>query len=304
MALSFNDLKKNAANDTKRLAEEIAKSKQSAYPEDKRIWYPSVDKTGNGFAIIRFLPAPKGEDHPYVRLWSHGFKGPTGLWYVENSLTTLGQQDPVSEYNNMLWNKDNDKDSIFKKQARDQKRNLTYVANILIIKDGNNPENEGQVKLFRFGPKIYDKLADVMNPKFEDEKPMNPFDFWKGADFKLKIRTVEGYRNYDKSEFDSPSELFDNDEEKLSKLWESQHSLAAFIAADQFKPYDKLKARLDIVLGLADGKATPGVKDVVADEKPAVKEKAAVKAPEKEAASTTDADDDEDLAYYKNLASK
>lgn len=245
---TFAALKRERTNSFDKLTKESSKlsSSTTAREVDERFWKPEVDKAGNGYAVIRFLPAPKGEEVPWVRLWSHGFQGPGG-WYIENSLTTLGQQDPVSEHNSKLWNSGDDKD---KEIARKQKRRLTYIANVYVDKDPANPDTEGKVFLYKFGKKIFDKINEQMNPTFEDEEAINPFDLWQGAYFKMKIRNVEGYRNYDKSEFDSPSPLSENDD-TLETLWASQNSLSTFVAPDQFKTYDQLKSRLDRVLGLA-----------------------------------------------------
>ena len=231
--------------------------------DDTRFWQPTVDKAGNGMAVVRFLPAPSvdGEDAiPWVRVFSHGFQGPGG-WYIENSLTTLNQKDPVSEYNTTLWNSGIEAN---KEIARKQKRRLNYIANVYVISDPSNPENEGQIKLFKFGKKIFDKITEAMNPEFADETPVNPFDMWEGANFKLKIRNVEGYRNYDKSEFSEKSALLDGDDAKLEALWKQEHSLKEFLDPKHFKPYDVLKARLDKVLGF-EGEAAPRTKaeDVV-----------------------------------------
>ena len=211
---------------------------------DERIWKPEMDVSGNGYAVIRFLPAPDGEDIPWAKLWSHAFQGPGG-WYIENSLTTMNQKDPVSEYNRELWNSGSDKD---KEIVRKQKRKLSYYANIYVVQDPKNPENEGRVFLYKFGKKIFDKITEAMEPAFADETPVNPFDFWEGADFKLKLRKVDGYWNYDKSEFASPSPLMGGDDAKLEALWKSQYSLADLTSTDKFKSYDQLKARLDLVL--------------------------------------------------------
>ena len=205
---------------------------------------PQVDKAGNGYAVIRFLPAPKGEELPWVRVWNHAFQGPTGQWYIENSLTTLNQKDPVSEYNSQLWNSGVESD---KEIARKQKRKLQYYSNIYVIQDSANPENEGKVMLYRYGKKIFDKLMETMQPAFEDETPVNPFDLWEGANFKLKIRKVDGYWNYDKSEFDSVTPLKSTDEE-LETIYNAEYSLADFVAPSNFKSYDELKTRLDAVL--------------------------------------------------------
>ena len=211
---------------------------------DERLWKPVLDKTGNGYAVIRFLPAVEGEDMPWAKVWNHAFQGPTGQWYIENSLTTLGQKDPVSEMNTSYWNSGVESD---KEIARKQKRKLQYFSNIYVVSDPANPENEGKVFLFRYGKKIFDKIMEAMQPAFEDESPVNPFDFWKGANFKLKIRKVDGYWNYDKSEFEAPSAIFDNDD-AIEEVWKQQYALADFTAPTNFKSYDELKTRLDMVL--------------------------------------------------------
>jgi hypothetical protein len=211
---------------------------------DERLWKPQLDKTGNGYAVLRFLPAPDGEELPWAKVWNHAFQGPTGQWYIENSLTTIGQNDPVSEHNTRLWNSGVESD---KEIARKQKRKLQYFSNIYVVTDTKNPDNEGKVFLYRFGKKIFDKIMEAMQPAFDDEVAINPFDFWKGANFKLKIRKVDGFWNYDKSEFEAPSALL-KDEVKLEKLWKSQYSLKEFVAPTNFKSYDELKTRLDTVL--------------------------------------------------------
>ena len=253
--MSFANLKKQSSlgSLTSKLVKEVEKMNSNSSGGDDRLWKPEMDKTGNGYAVIRFLPAPDGEDLPWVKMYSHGFQGPGG-WYIENSLTTLGQKDPVSEYNRTLWNSGSDKN---KEIVRKQKRKLSYYSNIYVVKDPANPQNEGQVFLFKFGKKIFDKVMAAMQPEFEDETPINPFDFWQGANFKLKIRKVDGYWNYDKSEFDSPNILLDDDD-ALEALWKKQYSLTAMTAADQFKSYEQLQTRLDYVLGR---KGTPRLQD-------------------------------------------
>ena len=215
---------------------------------DERLWKPELDTSGNGYAVIRFLPAIEGEDLPWVKLFSHAFQGPTGQWYIENSRTTLGRgpdgKDPVSEYNTSLWNSGVETD---KEIARKQKRKLSYYSNIYVVSDSKNPHNEGKVFLFRYGKKIFDKLMAAMQPEFEDESPINPFDFWKGANFKLKIRKVDGYWNYDKSEFEATSAILDDDS-AIERIWKEQYSLADFTAPSNFKSYEELKTRLDAVL--------------------------------------------------------
>ena len=215
---------------------------------DERLWKPELDTSGNGYAVLRFLPAIEGEDLPWVKLFSHAFQGPTGQWFIENSRTTLGRgpdgKDPVSEYNSSLWNSGVETD---KEIARKQKRKLSYYSNIYVVSDSKNPHNEGKVFLFRYGKKIFDKLMAAMQPEFEDESPINPFDFWKGANFKLKIRKVDGYWNYDKSEFEAPSAILDDDS-AIERIWKEQYSLADYLAPSNFKSYDELKTRLDAVL--------------------------------------------------------
>jgi hypothetical protein len=245
--MSFENLKKQSklGSLTDKLVKEVEKmSTGGSGGADERFWKPEMDKTGVGSAIIRFLPAPDNEDLPWVKLYSHAFQGPGG-WYIENSLTTLGQKDPVSEHNRELWNSGTEAN---KETVRKQKRKLSYYSNIYVVKDPAHPENEGKVFLFKFGKKIFDKILNAMQPEFEDEEPINPFDFWGGANFRLKIRKVEGYWNYDKSEFDSASALMDDDD-ALEALWKKEYSLSAIVAADQFKSYEDLEKRLKMVLG-------------------------------------------------------
>lgn len=248
---TFEEMKKNRLSSFEKLNSEVEKLKSSFNKEeDNRFWKLTRDESGNGAAVIRFLPAPKGEDLPWVRFWTHAFQGPGGNWYIEKSLTTLGLKDPVSEYNSELWATG---DEAKKDIARKQKRRLRYVTNILVIKDPANPENEGKVFLFEFGKKIFDKINDLMHPvedALEERKPINPFDFWEGADFKLRCRMYERFPNYDKSEFCEPSPLFGGDDEKLKELWEKEYSLQELISPDKFKSYDELKKRLDYVLGI------------------------------------------------------
>jgi len=298
---SFANLKRNASS-LEKLAKAIESSKQSegGSKEDTRFWQPTVDKAGNGMAIIRFLPAAAedGDDAlPWVRRFDHGFQGPGG-WYIENSLTTLNQADPVSEMNSKLWNSGNDKD---KEIVRQRKRRLTYIANIYIVKDPAHPENEGKVFLYKFGKKIFDKINEKMNPEFADEKPMNPYDFWNGANFKLKIRNVAGYRNYDKSEFDTPAPLFD-DETKLETVWNSQHALKPFVSASNFKSYDDLKAKLNKVLG-AGGVAAATAKKID-DEEVSYQAPKAAPAKKVTAESVNIEEEDDDMSFFQKLAAE
>jgi len=303
--MDFSSLKKNSGKSSlEKLTQELSKLNNTESKGDARMWYPQTDKAGNGYAVIRFLPPPPNEDVPFVRVFEHGFKGPTGLWYIENSLTTIGQTDPVGELNSKLWNSTTDDESPARKQARAQKRKLTFISNIYVIQDQNNPENNSKVFLFKFGKKIFDKLNEAMNPQFADEDALNPFDFWAGANFKLKIRNVEGYRNYDKSEFASPSPLFDDDSE-LEAIWKQQYSLKAFLDPSNFKSYEELSKRLADVLGTDKSPASSRVQaaarqnDPTEDQLPWAEPKATKTA---ETKSTTSDDDDEDIEFFKKLA--
>ena len=243
--MSLSTLKKsNSLDKLLNAVETENKPQEKKSYVDERLWKPVLDKTGNGYAVIRFLPAVDGEDLPWAKVWNHAFQGPTGQWYIENSLTTLGNNDPVSEMNSAYWNSGVESD---KEIARRQKRKLQYFSNIYVVSDPKNPQNDGKVFLFRFGKKIFDKCMEAMQPAFEDETPVNPFDFWEGANFKLKIRKVDGYWNYDKSEFEAPSPLFDNDD-AIEEVWKQQYALNEFTAPTNFKSYDELKTRLDMVL--------------------------------------------------------
>lgn len=259
---------------------------------DDRFWTPTVDKAGNGYAVIRFLPPPAEEDVPFVRLYDHGFQGPTGLWYIENSLTSIGKPDPVSEYNTKLWNSGLESD---KEVARKQKRRLHFISNIYVVSDPGNSDNEGKVFLYKYGKKIFDKLNEAMNPQFEDEQAVNPFDMWEGANFKLKIRKVEGYRNYDRSEFDGSSPLMEDDGE-LEKIWKSQFSLQEFVDSSNFKSYEQLQERLTRVLNL-DKQPVQNKVEYQEEKSPEL--------PTTEYRNTNvvdEDDDDESLDFFKKLA--
>ena len=244
--MNFETLKQSSSNFdalTKALEEKLNpedKGNDKSKYQDDRLWKPELDKSGNGYAVLRFLPASEGEDMPWVRLWSHAFQGPGG-WYIENSLTTLNQKDPVSEENTRLWNTGVDSD---KDLARKRKRKLSYYANVYVVSDPKRPENEGKVFLYKFGKKIFDKITEAMKPQFEDETPINPFDFWKGANFKLKIRKVDGYWNYDKSEFEGVTPIAEDDA-KIKAIWQKQYPLKEFSDPSNFKTYDELKEKLN-----------------------------------------------------------
>ena len=296
--MSFKDLKKQSklGSLTAKLVKEVEKMNNNGASGDERTWKLDVDKSGNGYAVIRFLPAPENEDLPFVKLYSHAFQGPGG-WYIENSLTSLGQKDPVSEYNTQLWNNGTDAG---KETARKQKRKLTYMSNIYVVKDPTNPENEGKVFLFKYGKKIFDKLTAAMQPEFEDEEAIDPFDFWQGANFKLKAKNVAGYRNYDSSEFAAVTPLLDDDD-ALEGLWKKQYSLAEIVAADQFKSYEDLKKRLEYVLGSKRPAQDPDVYEEDNDRGEAEElVTAAVSAPQ--TTSTVDKDEDDALSYFAKLA--
>jgi len=300
--MSFANLKSNRDQISKLIqaAESTGGSSEKKSYQDDRIWKPTVDKAGNGYAILRFLPATEGAELPWVRYWDHGFKGPTGLWYIENSLTSIGQTDPVGELNSRLWNSGIESD---KETARAQKRRLHYVANVLVVQDPSNPVNEGKVMLFKFGKKIFDKIMDVMQPEFADETPVNPFDFWEGADFKLKIRNVEGYRNYDKSEFAGASALHGGDDARLEAVYNQLHDLSEFTDPKNYKTYDELKAKLARVLGeeaVAGGTPTMVQMNAVNEPAPAPEPIAPV------SAETVQSDDDDEdtMSYFARLANE
>ena len=277
---------------------------------DERFWKLTTDKAGNGFAVIRFLPASDGEDMPFVKLYSHAFQGPGG-WYIENSLTTLGKKDPLGEYNRELWNSG---DESLKDQVRKQKRKLSYYSNIYVVQDPGNPENEGKVFLFRYGKKIHDKIMDIVNgDELERREGINPFDFWNGADFKLRAKKVAGYPNYDSSEFKEPGTLENLDDAQLESIWNRQHKLEPVVAEDQFKSYDQLQERLNSVLNLKGGfetqnvvetfKSKPDFNDVTnMNLKP---EPVPVAAPTTISKEDQPSEDDEDVMdFFKKLANE
>ena len=278
----------------------LAQVQQESAPQEKksyvdeRLWKPELDKSGTGQAVLRFLPAPDGEELPWVKVFKHAFQGPTGKWNIENSLTTIGKQDPMSEHNTQLWNSGLESD---KELARKQKRKLEYYSNIYVVSDPKHPENEGKVFLFRYGKKIFDKIMASMQPEFEDETPINPFDFWEGANFKLKIRKVDGFWNYDKSEFDSVSPLADSDE-KLDGIWKTQYSLQDFLAPTNFKSYDELKKRLDDVLS---GTVTASAASMIDED---VVETPQFKSEPQPNIPSVDEGDDDTMSYFQKLANE
>jgi hypothetical protein len=297
--MSFATMKKQNSLDSLLGAaqKESAPQEKKSYV-DERLWKPTMDKSGNGYAVIRFLPACEGEDLPWAKVWNHAFQGPTGQWFIENSLTTLGNNDPVSEYNSKLWNSGVESD---KEIARKQKRKLQYFSNIYVVSDSANPQNEGGVFLYRFGKKIFDKVMEAMQPAFEDESPINPFDFWNGANFKLKLRKVDGYWNYDKSEFEGVSALSEDDD-VLEGIYKKQYSLNEFTAASNFKSYDELKTRLDMVLS-GTVAANTTVQTLMEDEPTA---SLTVDTKETPAPTVTvsadDNDEDDAMSYFEKLA--
>ena len=297
--MSFANLKSSRGSSIDKLvkaAEAVSTTKKesNSYGDD-RFWKPTRDKAGNGYAVVRFLPCTEGEDLPWVRYWDHGFKGPNGLWYIENSLTSIGQPDPVSEMNSVLWNSGREEDKTI---ARDRKRRLHYVSNVLVISDPSNPENEGKVFLYKFGKKIFDKIMEAMQPAFEDETPCNPYDFWEGADFKIKIRKVEGWVNYDKSEFAKPTALHEGDEGRLEDVYGKLYPLQDFLKPENYKSYDELKTKLNRVLGVDAGHVS-APEPVVSDVMEAPTMQTAEAAPAVESSSSGD---DDTLSYFAKLA--
>jgi hypothetical protein len=297
--MSFANLKQSRGNFdklTKELEKVTSPTTNQNSSSDDRFWKPELDKTGNGYAVIRFLPAVEGEELPWARVWSHAFQGPGG-WYIENSLTTLGQKDPVSEENSKLWNTGSEAD---KEIARKRKRKLSYFTNILVVSDPAHPENEGKTFLYKFGKKIFDKITEAMKPEFADEKAINPFDFWEGANFKLKIRKVDGYWNYDKSEFEGPSKVKDSDEQ-IEDLWKKQLPLKEFSATTNFKSYDDLKVKFEKVV-YGTGKTTTAdeidIPPVSAVEVPVSEPK--VSEPPQSITSPSD-DEDDTMNYFSKL---
>jgi hypothetical protein len=292
--MSFESMKNSSRSSFEKLTGELDKlSKKSDSYKDDRIWKPELDKASNGYAVIRFLPTPKNEDLPWVRVFNHGFKGPGG-WYIENSRTTIGDKDPVSEMNTKLWNSgvESDKDI-----ARNRKRRLSYYANILVVSDPKNPQNDGKVFLYKFGKKIFDKIMEKMQPEFDDETAVNPFDFWTGANFRLKVRKIAGFINYDKSEFEDASPLLDGDDTQLEELWQKQYSLADFSDQSNFKSYDELKAKLEKVLG-GNVRFTESAETTTEDEvTPTVSSKESNSVSE-------DVDNDDALSYFEKLANE
>jgi len=292
--MSFKDMKRKSVGSISELTKKLESSEKKNSYQDDRFWKPTLDKASNGMAVFRFLPAPENEDMPWVKLYTHAFKV-GGRWYIENSRTTIGEKDPVSEMNSELWNSglESDKDI-----ARDRKRKLSYISNILVLKDPGAPENEGKVFLYKYGVKIFNKIQEAMQPEFDDEDPINPFDYWAGANFKLKVRKVGGYINYDKSEFESPSEVLGGDDAKLEELWKTQHSLQAFVAPDQFKTYDELKKKLQDVVG----------EDIRATESDFVSQKTAEDVVVEDTTSSdsgnTEGEETDALSYFQSLGNE
>ena len=304
--MSFSDLKKQSklGSLTAKLVKEVEKMNNSASSTDDRLWKLECDKAQNGYAIIRFLPAPEGEDIPFVKLYSHAFQGPGG-WLIDQCITTLNQKCPICEHNSGLWNSGIDSN---KEVARKQKRKLTYVSNIYVVKDPANPSNEGKVFLYKFGKKIFDKLTTAMQPEFEDEQAIDPFDFWQGANFKLKAKNVAGYRNYDSSEFAAAGPLLEDDD-AMEAIWKKQYSLAEFIAPDQFKSYDELNTRLGQVLGnKTTRRQDPEVADEEQTSRGSVREldedlRTQLNSLSSSNSSSYDDDEDDDtLSYFAKLA--
>lgn len=299
--MSFANLKRNKDNISKliKAAEGAGGGGEKKSYTDERLWKPIVDQAGNGYAILRFLPAREGAELPWARYWDHGFKGPTGQWYIEKSLTSIGQNDPVGELNSRLWNTGIEED---KEAARRQKRRLHYVTNVYVVSDPSNPEREGKVFLYQFGKKIHDKIMDMMQPEFADEDAVNPFDMWEGADFKLKIRNVEGYRNYDKSEFARPAPLLGGDDSQLEAVYDKMYDLAEWSDPTSYKTYDELKTKLMTVLGEFANAGEPTIAQTRQMNEPeSAPEPQRAQAPVT-AENVKVEDDDDTLSYFAKLA--
>jgi hypothetical protein len=303
--MSFAALKRNRADLGKLVeqAQQATGGQTKRQSDDPRFWQPTRDKAGNGYAVIRFLPGDAEAATPWVRYWDHAFKGPTGQWYIEKSLTSIGQQDPLSELNSKMWNSGIEAD---KATVRQRKRQLRYVANVLIISDPSAPENEGQIKLYRFGKKIFDKIMDSMQPQFPDEKPVNPFDMWEGADFTVKIRKVEGYPNYDASSFKSPSAI--GEDEAMEELYSKQHDMTEFTDPKNYKTYDELKSRLAMVLGEQAPRTQKQAASLELDDEipdfPSTPQPDIAGAPQPEIATAESGMEDDTMSYFAKLAAE
>jgi len=303
--MSFAALKRNRADLGKLVeqAQQATGGQTKRQSDDPRFWQPTRDKAGNGYAVIRFLPGDAEAATPWVRYWDHAFKGPTGQWYIEKSLTSIGQQDPLSELNSKMWNSGVEAD---KATVRQRKRNLRYVANVLIISDPSAPENEGQIKLYRFGKKIFDKIMDSMQPQFPDEKPVNPFDMWEGADFTVKIRKVEGYPNYDASSFKSPSAI--GEDEAMEELYSKQHDMTEFTDPKNYKTYDELKSRLAMVLGEQAPRTQKQAASLELDDEipdfPSAPQPDIAGSPQPEIATAESGMEDDTMSYFAKLAAE
>jgi hypothetical protein len=297
--MSFADLKRQSQTNFDFLQKELEKSSTNSNGADERLWKPELDASGNGYAVIRFLPAPEGESLPWAKIYSHAFQGPGG-WLIDNCLTTNGDKCPICAANQKLWNSGHESD---KDIARQRKRKLSYYSNIYVVNDSKHPENNGKVFLYKYGKKIHDKILAAMQPEFQDETPVNVFDFWEGANFKLKIKTVGGYWNYDSSEFASPTALSPDDDE-MESIWKQQYSLEAFTAPSEFKTYEELDNRLNIVLGL-DSTPSPAVRQAQyeEEEEPMSFNASDITAKEPVSAGVgSSSDEDDALSYFARLA--
>ena len=303
--MSFSDYLANRQSAMSNMVESLQKdiNQNTRSGDDDRIWKPKMGSDNTGYAVVRFLPGKDVSKTPWVKMYDHGFTGPSGKWYIENSLTTLGQQDPVSEYNSKLWNNGTEAG---KEQARKQKRRTSYYANVLVIKDPANPQNEGKIKLYKFGQKIFDKVMAAMQPEFADEDPMNPFDIIEGANFRIKIKMVGGYWNYDSSDFERPAPLSE-DESKLEQVFNSQYDVHELVAPDQFKSYEELQQKLNMVLGegpsAQETQAAADVDTVEAKSEFDDYFKSDTTTSEGSASTSETSTDDDDLeSYFKSLA--
>ncbi len=295
--MSFSELKKKSSlgSLTSKLLNEVEKMNTSGSGTDERVWKPEVDKAGNGFAVIRFLPAPEGEEYPWAKVYTHAFQG-TGGWLIDNCLTTINQSCPICEANRELWNTGSKSNQEI---VRQRKRKLSYYSNIYVVSDKAHPENEGKVFLFKYGKKIFDKISAAMKPEFDDETPIDPFDFWSGANFKVKITKKDGYWNYDKSEFESQGTLGNYDDDVLEGIWKKAYSLEEFVKPDAFKNYEQLDTRLKSVLGKKQIKQDESY-ETEDDNRGSFEEEIVTS---KTSSRSIESDDEDDtLSYFQRLA--
>ena len=261
--MDFNKMKVNSKKSLSTLTDKLEKMDTKSSYVDDRFWKPTRDKSGNSYSIIRFLPPAPEDSLNFAKIYNHAFDV-NGKWFIDNCPTSIGKVCPVCESNSELWNSGLETN---KSIARNRKRKLSYIVNIFVISDKQEPENEGKVFLYKIGPQIFEKISNAIKPKFEDDEKFNPFDLWTGANFKLKIKKtiVDGksMSTYEDSVFETPAPLFDNDA-VLEEIWNKEYKLEEFVSEPNFKEYDELKKRFDFVVG--SFATTPKVKTVTPKE--------------------------------------